>query len=506
MDQAFKTIRNTMEAPLDILLYDACFMGSIEVAQLTSQVAQVMGASAEKVIDAGMDYNALLKGIEQNAIDNGIDFGKNALNAYIKECETSGKFEGTRAAVTYSVLDLTKMSVFEEQFQGFTSKLKGEMENNSYQLYSTLSKGLIRSVSYPLIGKTLHGWLDSYAEHLEVDIVNWMYYLSKEMPALEEQATNLIDTIMGYPTLDGNGLQGGLVVEYKGNVDNFSGVDSNAGRLSIDLGVNTDYIKNNEDPTIRYLPISYDALNDAIVSYYQSKESFDFFEIDSKYSCEDSTSCADYTWLLITSDNDGNDIVNTSAWLCGAEPEENSKQVLVVKSLHNGEVLYENTKFHIYQEDICKYSLCADGTCEWITVTENGNMLTASAMVNGISSILFFSENQDGTWEITDVNQYIHDTWMRGSNILTGDVIIPGQRYFIDDIPETKNSDTALIVMDTSSIHLQKVCEIDMPSVIASFYTYNGIEEYHSLCDSYEACFFGKEGEDTHPGVKIKLN
>ncbi len=503
MDQAFKNIKKTMDRPLDIILYDACLMATIEVAQITSQAAQVMGASADTEPGFGMDYQILLSELEQKNIDNGIDFGKNALNAYIQNCKNNGKFEGGKSAITYSIFNLDELGPFNVFFDFFSKKLNNIMGENTWQAYFDMSKGLIRTLSYPVFGRysmISENWLDRETDHLAVDLIGWLDHLSQVIPDLKDECTPLIDTILGKPLSDGSGFQGGLIVDYDGNIDSLKNIDSRAGRMSIDLGDNNEYICSVEQPDFKYLPEQYGNIKQAMLGYY-AKRAMDTSDFKTAAVCEDSNSCAGPNWLKIY---DAELLLNLSVWLCQVDSEKQTNNVLSIQSLYNSEPVENNKKFSFPRTSICIYSLCVDGICEWITVTEDDEILTAEAMINDAPSILTFTELDANTWKIENFTQYINETWSRGENVMTGDSIIPIQTSISDNVPHTRTAETAFTVMDISSIHLKRVCEVDIPSVWVSFFGLNRKPQFDEVCSGDSECYMDEQGQDSYPGVKIQ--
>ncbi|MBF0302171.1 MAG: hypothetical protein HQK73_03955, partial [Desulfamplus sp.] len=246
--------------PLDIVLYDACLMGTIEVAQLVSKITGVMGGSANTEPGFGFDYKALLQGIETKQINNGIDFGRNASDAYILECTNNGKFDSSKTKITYSIFDLTKLNDFNQEFDLLSDEFLNIMQENSSSSYNAISVGLIRTITYP-IGK-IQGTLDrGVSIPNPVDLVGFLENVGERFPSLSNRAESLIKIILEK-----------LVVYYNGNIAAGEGVNENAGRLTIDVGKESGHIKFNDlttGKTTMLLPESYSRLNQAMISYYE---------------------------------------------------------------------------------------------------------------------------------------------------------------------------------------------------------------------------------------------
>lgn len=522
LNKAFTDIRDEISTPLDILLYDACLMGTIEVAQLVSGIAGVMGASADTEPGSGFDYHALLQGIETRSISNGIDFGKNALDAYILECSNSGKLEGTGTTITYSILDLAKLDAFNQEFGVLSEYLLDIMTEKASETYENLSKGLIQTTSYPL--GSLTGVIDSSVKYFPVDLVGFFDNISERIPDLSYAAQRLTDIILGEPAEEvfqknspdsvnkiknrsESSFKGGLVAYYQGNMDLLGGISKRAGRISIDVGRNEDYIKISDDSfTTMILPQAYDTMKQAMRAYY-TKRDFDTSEIDDTLTCPNTgESCAaGPNWLELSLDDDG--IINVNVLLCQSIDggEFSPREILSSRQIYNGAGINNVREEHpVLQEDLCSYSLCMDNLCELITVRDIGNnILTAEAVVNGLQTILTFTRtdtDQEG-WHISSVTEYSDDTWGKSEGIITGDIISPISSRLVDG-SITNHSGISLNVTDSSKLVLRKDCDIAFPAVAASFSGYNGVIQYKDLCYDGRSCF-SSANEEPYPAIVI---
>jgi len=133
---------------LDIVVYDACFMSSIEVAEITSGVTKVMAASTESEPEHGLDYAHLLKTIAANPPKNGVEFGKIVKTGYLEQ--TLSKRTFTSRHITYSVLDLTQLPAFNKTLALFAKELNKQLNDEGFLTYEILSRGIIRAPGYPL--------------------------------------------------------------------------------------------------------------------------------------------------------------------------------------------------------------------------------------------------------------------------------------------------------------------------------------------------------------------
>ncbi len=512
LDAAFKTIEaaNTRDGQkaLDAVLYDACLMGTIEIAQITSQVTDIMGASADTEPGTGMDYEALLQGIETRNVETGRDFGTNAMEAYIHECDQNGKFQGSQTVVTYSVLDLSKLSDFITTMERVARELNATI-NESYYSYTDFSRALIRTVSYPRLGGAVRnheGWQYSQDHYLSVDLVGFLENIGDVLPDLQEDTDALISHILGPEKSDGTGFQGGLVVAYRGNLDRIAGLDSKVGRLSINIGKRNDYIREDGPPEVRYLPSMYDDLNEAMITYFARRDN-DMEGISTDKMCFNKTlMCADPNWRVFA-ESAAEELLSLSVWICRTASETGETDVLSIRNVYSGEPLNENLEYPVYKEDICSYWLCMGDRCEWITVSEYQGVLTAEGDVNGVPAIFTFAPDGENRWKVVDVMTYESEIWGRGKSLSFGDKVTPTQTRIIDSVAEKASTSNAMQIDEVATVYLKKTCNGEPPSVWISYFGYNGYGEFENVCDDFGLCFFDEEeGHDTHTGVLVRVD
>ena len=114
--------------------FDACLMGSAEVALAVAPYAEYMIASQETEPGTGWDYS-FLKGIENDR--DGAETGKRVVDAYFSATDSYG--------ITLSCLDLSKAEAVSEAMGNFFGKLAGNIDAD---LFSRLSRIRMASSSF----------------------------------------------------------------------------------------------------------------------------------------------------------------------------------------------------------------------------------------------------------------------------------------------------------------------------------------------------------------------
>jgi len=188
LHQSYRTIRQTMKKPLDIVVYDACLMAAIEVAEITATVAKAMAGSVELEPGHGIDYAHLLSNIATKLPTNGIDFGRIVKAGYVQHSKEQGTFE--RKQITYSVFDLIQLPTFTATFQNFAIEFRKLLEKGTFSDYETLRQGIIRAPGYPF---KQSGRLSSLEQNnIRIDLYNILQTVG---PVFEEFSLHAYDLL-----------------------------------------------------------------------------------------------------------------------------------------------------------------------------------------------------------------------------------------------------------------------------------------------------------------------
>lgn len=138
LQQAYTTIAN--HGKLDLVAYDTCFMGAIEVAEITKTVANFMLVSVEVIPSYGFDYKYFMNNLIQNPNLRACELIQ---TGYIQQIKDDNR------KVTLSLTDLRQLDSFYKEFNKVAKTFKDLMQEKGYKEYQGLSYGLINSQGYP---------------------------------------------------------------------------------------------------------------------------------------------------------------------------------------------------------------------------------------------------------------------------------------------------------------------------------------------------------------------
>lgn len=124
---------------LDYMIFDACLMGSIEVAYELKDKCRNLVVSPAEILAEGMDYNTLISYLMGNAEYDLTGFAENYYNFYNDPSRSSAYRSGT-----ITVVDCTKLDVLAETCRGLFETYRQEISSlekvTSYvQKYFTMS-------------------------------------------------------------------------------------------------------------------------------------------------------------------------------------------------------------------------------------------------------------------------------------------------------------------------------------------------------------------------------
>ncbi|HIE02041.1 MAG TPA: hypothetical protein EYP59_17455 [Thiotrichaceae bacterium] len=450
LHQAYQTIHQESDDLLDIVVYDACLMASIEVAEVTATVAKVMAGSAELEPPHGIDYAHLLSHVGTSPPDNGLTFGSLVKTGYIQHAKEKGTFEDKQ--ITYSVFDLAQLTSFSIPFNNFAIEFNKALKSEAFVHYERLSRGLIRAPGYPSKQTGRLRSLDN--DNIPIDLYSFLQTVGPNFLAVKIYAAQLLTIIDK------------MVVDYDGNIDD---IDPNAGRVSLDIGSDKSYLV--------ALPKAYTLFNEGL-EYYNLTKKDDVFVPDGELVCPKGLICAFAQWLELAAE----DILGIEAYF-GQKEAETSTVYLIDPAFYQYRELTENLELGVNGHQACQYQLCVSETqCEDITLTQQGNQLLADISLNDSPTVLSFC-NHDEQWLACGVVQQTDGIWGRDEGLYFEDSIIPSTLHVQGNQTELRQGKT-LRVHDPVQVRLKKSCDQEKAAIWAKYYSLNQRSQIEVLCDS----------------------
>jgi len=434
---------------LDLVAYDACFMGAIEVAEITKIVANTMVASVEIIPEYGFDYKYFMQQLIKNP------------HLELAELIKAGYIESSKddkTPITISVTDLTQLDSFDNQLKPLAEAFKQLMEKHKLKPYQDLSYGLINSPGYPLVetGKLK----DFGAGDIRIDLYSFLKNIGEKLSLDVEDLLNHITEM----------------VKYEGNQD--------AGHFSINIG--------NDDSYLYLLPSSYRDIRDGLIAYDERKKQDNYIP-RSKNTCYKGYICADAQWLELPAD----EILGIEAYF-GQLSENNREDIyLIDKNFYQA----QEENLPVYGKDACQYQICVDeNTCQNITLTKQNEQLLANIKLNGSDAILSFCQNDNERWSSCGVTAQIVGGWGRYDKLYPNDKIIPISLHRQTQKLQSQ-LETELIVTEEKPVYLTTNCDINKAMISVAYYSTNQKPKFERLCDNGDCvCDADSDGD---PGCQV---
>ncbi len=426
LQQAYRSI----EGKLDLVAYDACFMGAIEVAEVTKIVANTMVASVEIIPEDGFDYKYLM---QQLIINPNLELGELIKAGYIESSKDD------KGRITISVTDLTQLDSFDDQLQVFAEAFKQLMESQGLGEYQGLSYGLINSPGYPLVET---GKLDNFGTgNIRIDLYSFIKNIGEKL-SLD------VEPLLSHMT---------EMVKYEGNQE--------GGHFSINIG--------SEDSYLPLLPQSYRDIRDGLIAYDERKNR-DTYIPRSKNTCYKGNICADAQWLELPAD----EILGIEAYFGQLSVNNREDIYLIDKYFYQP----QEENLPVYGKDACQYQICVDeNRCQNITLTKQNEQLLANIKLNGSEAILSFCQN-DERWSSCGVTSQIVGGWGRYDSLYPKDKIVAISLHRQNQQLQSQLEDE-LIVSDNKSIYLKTSCDQKKAMISVGYYSSNQKLKFERLCD-----------------------
>ena len=119
MDAALMTCAEASGRKFDFIGYDACLMGTIEVANVLATYADYMYASEEMEPGSGWDYTAIGNYLAEHPETTAADLGKVVCDSFMEAC----KKQQDDSLTTLSVIDLSKIDALLSSFNSFARNM-----------------------------------------------------------------------------------------------------------------------------------------------------------------------------------------------------------------------------------------------------------------------------------------------------------------------------------------------------------------------------------------------
>ncbi len=455
LHQAYQTIRTQWGNLFDIVIYDACLMSSIEVAEITSTIANVMAGSAELEPAHGLNYEHLLHTITANPPPDGISFGKVVKTGYLQQ--TQEKKTSKDSHITYSVLDLTQLSTFRETLSQFATELKQVFTDRGFLTYQMLSQGIIRAPGYP--GKSAGRQLRSLDEqqYIRVDLYNVLQTVSPEFPSLKFYANELQTNLQQ------------LVVDYEAN-DNVKLIHPEAGRISIDIGTG-EYKK----LYLPVLPAAYTQLSEALDDYNQRRKQ-DTYNPDGEFVCASGTVCAAAKWWELPA----NEVISIDGYY--GSQTDSGMDVYLIKPLYRYHPLDQDLEIGVNGHEACQYQLCVNDTeCGNLTVTDNQKLRLADVLYNDLPAILTLCPDENANWQACRILPQLAGIWGREEPLTAGDTLTPTVLHLQNN--QLTPQPSPPLVVGESVPFLKLECDTEKAVITARYFGDNRQPQFEQLCD-----------------------
>ena len=118
IDSALVSVYEKMTDRFELIGFDACLMATVEMANTLVPYGRYMVASQELESFYGWDYGSFAEAVNKG-VDNGRDMGRYICDGYYDSCTLSGEEDNA----TLSVIDLSEMDAFLEEFNAYAKAL-----------------------------------------------------------------------------------------------------------------------------------------------------------------------------------------------------------------------------------------------------------------------------------------------------------------------------------------------------------------------------------------------
>ncbi|MHC6203854.1 clostripain-related cysteine peptidase [Breznakiellaceae bacterium SP9] len=168
------------EPPFEVIGFDACLMATIDVANVSKDIARYLVASEETEPGLGWNYTGILDALAKNPQMDGKELGVNICNSYYAAC----KAEDSGDDITLSVTDLAKIPALLTAYESLGLEALSKASSDA-AFITQLSKTAKRIESYGSNSK-----MEGYTNMADLgDLVR------KSSSLLPETANAVLDTL-----------------------------------------------------------------------------------------------------------------------------------------------------------------------------------------------------------------------------------------------------------------------------------------------------------------------
>ncbi len=147
MKKVAEAMYSKLGRKMDVIAFDACLMGMIEVAMQQSDYLKYMIASEETEPGDGWPYDLVLGPLVKNPNMKTVDFTKTAVKAYLKSYEGQSSWWGP-TEVTQGAMDLSKIPALAEAVDDMASYVYKNLDKEKSSLDHAINYSQKYELSY----------------------------------------------------------------------------------------------------------------------------------------------------------------------------------------------------------------------------------------------------------------------------------------------------------------------------------------------------------------------
>ena len=141
----------------DFVGFDACLMGTLEMANVLASYADYMVASQETEPGSGWEYGSIMEYLEKHPGCDGAELGKALCDSYYASLDKS-----SASTATLSVVDLSKIDDVIQDFYRFSQEMYASGEDQA--TLAAMSRGIRKAENYGG-----NNWLEGYTNMVDLN-------------------------------------------------------------------------------------------------------------------------------------------------------------------------------------------------------------------------------------------------------------------------------------------------------------------------------------------------